>query len=193
MSLETWVSDQLMEILDFSDRYTSQFLASLAHKSSSVDHLIEQVRSTDTIDVTNTRVTTFLTELWGKIPRAAPKVNVQRIAAKQQEQEMLAMIEKNKKYKLLEDSDEEMPPPLPPTVKKVKKEEKKSDSSSEDEDEKQRVKDLKERDEFSERLKRKDKDKQRNVVSVGKGIKILKFINLIVKLLNPEFCFSRFC
>ncbi|XP_057370593.1 pre-mRNA-splicing factor ATP-dependent RNA helicase DHX16-like [Daphnia carinata] len=170
MNLETWVSDQLIEILDFSDRYTSQFLASLAHKSSSVNDLIEKVRSTDTIDVTNAKVMTFLTELWGKIPRAAPKVNLERIAAKQQEQAMLAMIEKNKRYKLLEDSDEEvMAPPPPPASKKIKKEKRKSESSSEDEDEKQRVKDLKERDEFSERLKLKDKDKQRNVVTVGKG------------------------
>ncbi|XP_046445714.1 pre-mRNA-splicing factor ATP-dependent RNA helicase DHX16-like [Daphnia pulex] len=170
MSLETWVSDQLIEILDFSDRYTSQFLTSLAHKSSSVNELIEKVRFTDTIDVTNAKVMSFLSELWGKIPRAAPKVNVERIAAKQQEQAMLAMIEKNKRYKLIEDSDEEgMAPPPPPVNKKIKKEKKKSDSSSEDEDEKQRVKDLKERDEFSERLKLKDKDKQRNVVTVGKG------------------------
>ncbi|KAI9565872.1 putative pre-mR-splicing factor ATP-dependent R helicase DHX16-like [Daphnia sinensis] len=170
MSLETWVSDQLIEILDFSDRYTSQFLTSLAHKSSSVNDLIEKVRNTDTIDVTNAKVMTFLTDLWGKIPRAAPKVNLERIAAKQQEQATLAMIEKNKRYKLVEDSDEEvMAPPPPPASKKIKKEKRKSESSSEDEDEKQRVKDLKERDEFSERLKLKDKDKQRNVVTVGKG------------------------
>ena len=51
------------------------------------------------------------------------------------------------------------------------------DSSSEDEDEKQRVKDLKERDEFSERLKLKDKDKQRNVVTVGKGILLFNISN----------------
>jgi hypothetical protein len=176
MSLETWVSDQLIEILDFSDRYTSQFLTSLAHKSSSVNELIEKVRSTDTIDVTNAKVVSFLSELWGKIPRAAPKVNVERIAAKQQEQAMLAMIEKNKRYKLIEDSDEEgMAPPPPPVNKKIKKEKKKSDSSSEDEDEKQRVKDLKERDEVSERLKLKDKDKQRNVVTVGKGIFTIQY------------------
>lgn len=171
MSLETWISDQLIEILDFSDRYTSQFLASLARKSTSTSDLIEKVRSTETIDVTNGKVTAFLSELWNKIPRAAPQVNVQRIVAKQHEQATIAMIEKNKRYKLLDDSDEEMKPPSPPPVviKKVKIEKKKRDSSSEDEDEKKRVKDLKERDEFSERLKQKDKDKQRNVVTVGKG------------------------
>ena len=169
MSLETWVSDQLIEILDFSDRYTSQFLTSLAQKSRSVDDLIEKVRSTDTIDVSNSRVTSFLMELWSKIPRAAPKVNVERIAAKQREQAAIEMLERNKRYKLLDDEEEEMPPPSLPVAKKVKKEKKKSDSSSEDEEEKQRILDLQERDEFSERLKKKDKEKQRNVVPAGKG------------------------
>jgi hypothetical protein len=43
MSLETRVSDQLVEILDFSDQFTSQFLASLAHKCSSVNEIIEKL------------------------------------------------------------------------------------------------------------------------------------------------------
>jgi hypothetical protein len=88
---------------------------------------------------------------------------------------LLAMIDKNKKYKLIEDSDEEVM--APPVNKKIKKEKKKSeDSSSDDEDQKQRVRDLKERDEFSERLKLKDKDKQRNVVTVGKGIFTIQYL-----------------
>lgn len=158
-----------MEILDFSDRYTSQFLTSLAQKSTSVDDLIEKVQSTDTIDVANSRVVSFLSELWSKIPRAAPKVNLERLAAKQREQAAVDLLERNKRYKLLEEEDDEMPPPSLPVAKKVKKEKKKADSSSEDEEEKQRILDLQERDEFSERLKKKDKEKQRNVVPAGKG------------------------
>lgn len=170
MSLETWISDQLMEILGFSDRYTAQFLFSIAQKSISVDDLIEKVQSTDTIDVANSRVVSFLSELWSKIPRAAPKVNVERLAAKQREQAAIDLLERNKRYKLLEEEDDEMPPPSLPVAKKVKKEKKKkADSSSEDEEEKQRILDLQERDEFSERLKKKDKEKQRNVVPAGKG------------------------
>ena len=90
---------------------------------------------------------------------------------------MIQMMERNKRYKLLEEEDDMPPPaaPPPPAKKKVKREKKGSDSSSEDEEEKQRVKDLQERDEFSERLKKKDKEKQRNVVTVGKGI-IISFI-----------------
>lgn len=171
MSLETWVSDQLIEILDFSDRYTAQFLTSLAQKSTSIDDLVAKVRDTDTIDVNNAKVTSFLADLWGRIPRAAPKVNVERIAAKQREQALIEMMERNKRYKLLEDEEEDMPPPAapPPAAKKIKKEKKDSDSSSEDDEEKQRKRDLQERDEFAERLKKKDKTKQRNVATVGKG------------------------
>jgi pre-mRNA-splicing factor ATP-dependent RNA helicase DHX16 len=84
------------------------------------------------------------------------------------------MIEKNKKYKLIEDSDEEVM--APPVNKKIKKEKKSEDSSSDDEDQKQRVRDLNERDEFSERLKLKDKDKQRNVVTVAKGIFSIQYL-----------------
>lgn len=171
MSLETWISDQLMDILDFSERHVSQFIASLAHKSSSPSDLIAQVRSTDAIDVSNPRVLSFLEQLWGKIPRAAPKINTEKIAAKQREKATIEMYERNKRYKLVEDEEDDAmpPPPPPPAAKKVKKETA-SGSSSEDEDEKKRLEDLKERDEFADRLKKKDKDKQRNIVSVGKGI-----------------------
>lgn len=186
MSLETWVSDQMMEILQFSDRYIAQFLSSLAQKSTSVDELIAKVRETDTIDLTNGKVTNFLAELWGRIPRAAPKVNVEKIAAKQREQALIEMMERNKRYKLIED-DDEMPPPAslpPPAAKKIKKEKKESGSSSEDEEEKQRVKDLQERDEFSERLKKKDKEKQRNVVTAGKGTAFLMLTYLFLQKLH---------
>jgi hypothetical protein len=72
--------------LDFSDRFTSQFFTSLAHKFSAVNALIEKFRITDTIDVTNAKVMSFISELWVKIQRAGPKVNVERTAAKQPEQ-----------------------------------------------------------------------------------------------------------
>ena len=49
-----------------------------------------------------------------------------------------------------------------------------SDSDSEDSTEKQRIRDLKERDEFADRLKKKDQDKTRNVAQPsGSGKYIL--------------------
>lgn len=51
MSLETWVSDQLYEILDLSDRTVASFLSNLAKKSASSQALISTVEATGTIDV----------------------------------------------------------------------------------------------------------------------------------------------
>ena len=53
MSLETWVSDQLYEVLGLSDRHVADFLISLAKKSPSGDKFISTVRSTGTIDVSD--------------------------------------------------------------------------------------------------------------------------------------------
>ena len=161
--IEIWISDQLIEILYFSDRHTAQFLASLAKNSVSVEALLNVVEKTETIDVKNVQVQSFLRELWLKIPRAPPKVNLDRIAAKEREKKAIELIEKNKRYRLVEESDEEEK--NEPPANKVKK---RSTSESDDE-EKKRAQDLKERDDFSERLKNKDKEKQRNIVAVGKG------------------------
>lgn len=168
MNLETWISDQLMDILEFSEHHVTQYLASLAESSSSPSDLIEKVRRDRSLDMSNERVCSFLSQLWGKIPRPAPKVNIEKIAAKEREQATIAMLKKNKEYKLVEDEDD-LPPPVAPPLKKKAKKENLTESNSEDEAEKERIRDLKERDEFSERLKKKDKEKQRNIVSGGKG------------------------
>lgn len=166
MSTESWVREKLLETLNFTDKYTAQFLKSLAEKSASADELVEKVRTTETIDVNDSRVTSFLRELWSRIPRAAPTANLERIAAKQREQEMVAMLERNKRYKLVESDEEEPQDRKPVQTKKVKL----PDPDSEQDEEKELERDRKERDEFSERLKKKDKAKQRNVATTGKGV-----------------------
>ena len=167
MSTERWVSDKLLSILNFSDKFTAQYLTCLAEKSVSSDELIEKVRTTETIDVSRVEVVSFLSELWSKIPRAAPKVNVEQINRKKKEQEMIAMLEKNKRYKLIEESDDEEPSSVAASAPKKGKY---SDPESGEDEDRKLQKDRKERDEFSERMKKKDKEKQRNVVATGKGI-----------------------
>ena len=170
MSTESWVREKLLETLNFTDKYTAQFLKSLAEKSASPNELIEKVRTTETIDVSDSKVASFLGDLWNRIPRAAPRVNVDRIAAKQREQEAVAMLEKNKRYKLVESDDEEPQVSKPVPSKKVKL----PDPDSDQDEDTQLEKDRKERDEFSERLKKKDKAKQRNVATTGKGTVFFK-------------------
>ena len=185
MSTESWVREKLLETLNFTDKYTAQFLTSLAQKSTSPDDLVDKVRTTDTIDVNDSKVTSFLRELWNRIPRAAPKSNLDRIAAKQRELETVALLEKNKRYRLVESDEEEhqVTQSLPP--KKVKL----PDPDSDEDESKQLEKDRKERDEFSERLKKKDKAKQRNVATTGKGVllHLLKlFFRLIFHIINLQ-------
>ena len=67
-----------------------------------------------------------MTDLWGQIPRAAPKANVEKLLAKEREAAIKRELEKSKQYKLVE-SDEESPP-----KKVIKKEKNESDSDDEE-------------------------------------------------------------
>ncbi|CAG0883973.1 unnamed protein product, partial [Darwinula stevensoni] len=164
-SLEVWVSDKLYDILGLSDKYVPQFLISLASKSSSPSDLVEKIRKTDTIEVGD-KIIAFAGELWERVPHASQT----RIATntKDREKAIVEMIERNKQYKLLSDSEEEMPAPSTSAIKKEEKKKKsrkrkKESSSEEDSSEEERMKDLKKRDEFAERMREKDKSRTRNL------------------------------
>lgn len=64
--VELWVQDQLHDVMGMSDRYISEFLISLAQKSSTPDNLLQKIQQTDTLDLTP-NVINFATELWGKV------------------------------------------------------------------------------------------------------------------------------
>lgn len=122
------------------------------------------MKNLDSLDVNDTRISSFLHQLWSKIPRVAPKVNTEKLLAKERERAAAELLERNRQYKLVEDDDG--PSTGKAATKKPKTE---PDSSESDSDDKERASDLKERDEFAERLKQKDKEKRRNVVAAGKG------------------------
>ena len=65
-SLELWVNDRLHDVLGLSDRLLSQFMISLAQKSSSEDNLIEKIKDTGTVDINDT-VISFARELYNKV------------------------------------------------------------------------------------------------------------------------------
>ena len=100
----SWVSDQLHSILGLSDRFVAEYLLGLAKKSSTPEIFESKVRETDTITV-NHAVSTFLGELWGKVPHKQAAEKPARIY----EREILLQQKKNKSYCLLSDSDEEVP------------------------------------------------------------------------------------
>ncbi|XP_054712032.1 pre-mRNA-splicing factor ATP-dependent RNA helicase DHX16-like [Uloborus diversus] len=178
-----WISDELHNILGFSDKYTAEFLLNLASKSSSADVLLEKIKDTGTLTI-NKDVVKFASELWHKVPHA----EVKEKPARAYERAIAETLKKNMSYQLIEDDDDDIPAPVIQKPKKAKKRKnlrerkesssdseefsrydkdssKKSDSESDYEKmERERLEDLKERDEFSERLKKKDKDKTRNIV-----------------------------
>lgn len=103
----SWVSDQLHSILGLSDRFIAEYLVGLAKKSSTPEIFESKVRETDTITV-NHAVSTFLGELWGKVPHKQAAEKPARIY----EREILLQQKQNKSYRLLSDSDEEVPSAL---------------------------------------------------------------------------------
>ncbi|GIY30037.1 pre-mRNA-splicing factor ATP-dependent RNA helicase DHX16 [Caerostris darwini] len=183
MSVNKWINDELHNILGFSDKYTAEFLLNLASKSASADVLIEKINDTNTLSI-NSDVMEFAYTLWEKVPHAEIKEKPSRV----REREILEILQKNQSYKLIEDDDDYVPIQEENKPKKSKKRKnlRKKDSSSSDNDdpptkivkfsqnsdsesdyekmERERLEDLKERDEFSERLKKKDKEKTRNIV-----------------------------
>jgi len=65
-SLETWVNDNLHDILGISDRFIAQYLIGLAEKASSPEEYLHKLQETGTIDI-DENVTVFSKELWNKV------------------------------------------------------------------------------------------------------------------------------
>lgn len=175
--VEQWVSDQLHSILGMSDRYVAQFLINMAQKSSSQRELVEKIRDTGTISV-NDEVVGFVGQLWEKVPHREPREK----PARAHERAVRQVLEQNAQYALLPDSDEEAPSTAPRKKSSTKRHLRRKTEDASDEDtpvvaaassrsvteadpeEDERLRDLKERDEFAARLRDRDKDKTRNIV-----------------------------
>uniref|UniRef100_A0A2R5LFA9 RNA helicase n=1 Tax=Ornithodoros turicata TaxID=34597 RepID=A0A2R5LFA9_9ACAR len=188
--VEQWVSDQLHSILGLSDRYVAEYLVHMAKKSSSEEELVHKLQDTGTITV-NDAVVGFVHSLWDKVPHAAQREKparaheraVREILEKNSQYQLLpdsdeegdASAKKNqtsakkrhlrKKSTADDGSDGESSGVFARkkdkrNVARKIKEEPESDSDPEDE----RLRDLKERDEFAARLRDKDKDKTRNII-----------------------------
>ncbi|XP_078272456.1 pre-mRNA-splicing factor ATP-dependent RNA helicase DHX16 [Rhinoraja longicauda] len=190
-TLEQWVNDQLHELLGLSDRHVAQFLVGTARRSGSAVDLVQRLQDTATIDITPA-VRVFATELWDKIPRERLEEKASRVAeraalALQQRNRTYTLLEdsgdsepeaapghrrkdrgkaKAKRAHLRRkraespDSEDEGSTKKPPSPQKL------SDSEEEEweKEEKDRLKDLEERDAFAERIKQRDKDRTRVVL-----------------------------
>ena len=97
-----WVSDQLHELLGLSDRYTAEFLVSLARKAPSSAAYLQQLNDTGAITV-NEEVSSFATQLWDRVPHRAAMEK----PARAREREMIQQRQRNKAYQLLSDEEDQ--------------------------------------------------------------------------------------
>ncbi|XP_077987074.1 pre-mRNA-splicing factor ATP-dependent RNA helicase DHX16-like [Glandiceps talaboti] len=189
--VETWVNDKLHDLLGMSDRYISEYLVSLAKKSNSSDDFVDRLRDTGTIEVDQS-ITGFAHQLWQKVPHKQQVEKASRVKERDaleleqrnrsyqlvsdDDDDMMVTKLKSKKShrkkhirkKRESSSEDESDSYRGHEVKKFKQEldadsDMDSDSDEWEKAERDRLQDLKERDEFAERLKKKDKEKTRNV------------------------------
>lgn len=181
--LTTWVSDKLHDVLGFSDRYTVEYLIGLAKNSTSVESLVQKVSEVDN------KMTSFAQELWSKLPHKTQPVEHPYRA---KERAILEERKKFQGYSLVSDDDDEEEEMSKAKASKKNRKRKhlrrKTESSSSDEgslgddtraskdvgnesdsdewerEEEERRKDLEERDAFADRLKKRDKEKTRNIM-----------------------------
>ena len=179
--VKTWVSDQLHDVLGFSDKYTTEYLMSLAKNATSCGNFLEKISESFSVDQ---RMSTFASELWDKVPHKEDR----SIAYRARERALIEEQQRNASYKLVSDDDEDditqnqgKGSKKDKRRKHLRHKEVQESSSSEDEQPKKKVRDESdsdewekaeaeaardrdERDEFAARLKKKDKERQRNVM-----------------------------
>ncbi|KAL6734318.1 hypothetical protein Aduo_004872 [Ancylostoma duodenale] len=186
MSVEQWVNDELHSIVGISDRTISQYVLALAKRSSSTDDFIGKLRDNDALEI-NDGVRKFASQLMNKLPRAAPKVPTRKgpSAAELREMELKRL---SNKMKILEDepsqsrksshrrkrressSDEEGSQTSKPVDTKSQKRKEASSDSDFEAIEGELDRDIKERDELAARIRKREKEKTRNVLEQKRKI-----------------------
>ncbi|BFZ20424.1 hypothetical protein BsWGS_23462 [Bradybaena similaris] len=190
--VDLWVNDKLYDILGISDKYISQYFVGLASKSESPGEFLQRLKDTGTVEVDD-KVSAFALELFHKVPHKEKKVKTltleqQKTRELEEKNKTYQLLDEDddsdvddddaevetfkaskfksrgkhlrKKRNASESSDEE----ILPSKRDADQSSEQSDSSDSDPDH-ERKQDLKERDEFAKRLRDKDKDKTRNIVS----------------------------
>ncbi|EJW81815.1 hypothetical protein WUBG_07276, partial [Wuchereria bancrofti] len=161
--LEQWINDELYTLVGCSDRTAVQYILALARKSIDAEDLLGRLRSTDTMEDTPA-VRKFINELIARVPHAEKKV-IQPSAAELRAKEIMRL---NRDLKTIESDDED------DVSTRKRKENKKHKSripvkeSASDEMDRinaEEEQDLKERDELAARIRQRDKEKTRNIVT----------------------------
>ncbi|CAJ0956032.1 unnamed protein product, partial [Mesorhabditis belari] len=184
MSVDQWVSDELHSLVGMSDRTMTQFVIALAKKSTGAEDLIDKLRDNEAVSDITPAVRVFASELYNRVPHAAPRQAPKPKGPSEAERRVLEMNRLNARMtSLVEDeddfhskkaskrekhsrrrthSDEEEEAPRhefkKPTTNSARFDDDEYDIEKVDDDEER---DKRERDEFATRLREKDKDKQK--------------------------------
>ncbi|XP_045598629.1 pre-mRNA-splicing factor ATP-dependent RNA helicase DHX16 [Procambarus clarkii] len=147
-SLKLWVSHRLHDVMGMSDSTVAEYLIRITQRLPSKNHVLEELREEIPVD---SAIEKFVGELWDKVKGAAAKPG----AATSSRQDASAA----KKRKVEESSDSEGEGP-----KLLKGS---GEQNSDDDEEKQRLKDLRDRDEYAERLRLRDEEQTKNLADKG--------------------------
>ncbi|KAL1241310.1 putative pre-mRNA-splicing factor ATP-dependent RNA helicase [Trichinella spiralis] len=192
--MEQWIADKLHDVIGISDRYIADFLLALAKRSSNVDDFLGEVKATETVTVDETFgkfARELFAKLPRQLPAVASGPSTYELN-RLKEEKARQLQRWNESFKLLSDedsdndsvkvskakhshirkrnvdagdSDEETSIRFISRESKMKKVVLSSDAEEEyDKMENERLRDLEERDALAERLKKKDKEKTRNIL-----------------------------
>ncbi|XP_063174948.1 pre-mRNA-splicing factor ATP-dependent RNA helicase DHX16 isoform X4 [Chroicocephalus ridibundus] len=191
-ALERWVSGELQTLLGLSGRHVPAFLVALARRSRSVEELLERLRETEALRVEEPRVRAFARELWDKVPREAPREPPGRAAERaarelQRRSQGYRLVESDDEAAGPAPAHGSAPATADPTPRRRRHLRRRRSESPEasspspphipaadpteepeaewEASERERLRDLEERDAFAERLRRRDRDRTRNVLT----------------------------
>uniref|UniRef100_A0A2N9HHT0 PWI domain-containing protein n=1 Tax=Fagus sylvatica TaxID=28930 RepID=A0A2N9HHT0_FAGSY len=100
-NLKTWVSDQLMSIMGFSQPTVVQYMIGLSKKANSPADVVGKLVEYGLPSSSDTH--TFAEELFSRVPRQASGVNLYQ----KQEREAAMLARKQMTYEILDADDEE--------------------------------------------------------------------------------------
>nr|XP_053629982.1 pre-mRNA-splicing factor ATP-dependent RNA helicase DHX16-like [Cherax quadricarinatus] len=146
--LKSWVSHRLHDVMGMSDSTVAEYLILITNRLPNKSHVLAELKEEIPID---SAVEKFVGELWDKVRGGGVKADT----SKHESQSVAAA----KKRKVEENSDSEGEGPK---LLKTSK-----DQNSDDDEEKQRLKDLRDRDEYTERLRQRDEERTKNVADKG--------------------------
>lgn len=192
--IDTWVKDKLHDILGMSDKYVAEYLINMASKSTSVESFLDKVKETGTIDVDSNfsnfahQLWDKVPHQQPKErPNRAKEKEVIEMLEKNKTYKLLPDDDDEDYYEQSSAKNSKADKKRKNIRRKTKSESEESDDGGDaktslkvesktrtvinldsdsdmDEMEQERLQDIKERDEFADRLKVKDKDKTRNIV-----------------------------